>query len=131
MTSAECCGKVWVGATLALALMDGALPLLLIAGAVGVCSYRIAKSWTKSASDTIYAETEADLQAQVEAATTEPERRAAERTLRKELEALVARQELDEEGNGRAAELIGVGTFATPVIGVAAMMATVAQKIKK
>lgn len=115
-------GKLLIGVTGLMALMDGGLTALIVAAALGTGAYAVCNSELGDTSTKICDAAEESLQRQVDAIENPHLRKAAEAEMQKKLKEIRKRRDDDNFGAGEVSRLIALGTFAFPpaAIGVAA-----------
>lgn len=119
-------GWTFVGTTLGIAALNGALLPLIGAAGAGYVACKAIKTMTSRSVDSIYEKTERDMRARVEAIPDKEVRSREEKQLRKDLATLQKTREKDDIGRNEAAKLMGVGVFAFPAAAVVAGAAYIA-----
>jgi hypothetical protein len=116
-------GYIFIGTTLAMAALDGALIGLVVAGGVGYFAFgQICKLMDKPV-NAIYAKLQRDLQDQVNNISDKELRAKQEKKTKQDLATLAEMRAQDDCGRQEAAKWMAIGAFAFPIGFVAARAA--------
>ncbi len=126
MDLARAGGRLFIGGTLLLAAIDGALVPILLATGIGIWAAKRSHKLSKDTSNLITERTFSDIErwagAKVDEETGAPLAKEEQDSRRQDAKSLLTQLEkqrkLDERGNATLMRILGVGAYAAPLLGL-------------